>query len=470
MEIVYQFNRDWKDIDGLIFCLRSYKRKMGTGIGTGSVEYLRTLFLTIPYCRDIYRGKGERDLSYRLIYAWYQVFPILAIKALHLWFDKGNCGGMIGSWCDVKYFCLFMEKISPYGLYDPLVAIVIGIANRQLRRDLVYLESNVSKWIVRECNHPELFSLFVQDWFRKDGLVENKRKVYRQMISGLSLRIPKYGFKARFSGIVKKKILNENLMAQKILEMPSLSVGEYVRAVVEGGLLHEIGHGMKEEMKEEMKEGIDDGLRYWIDYEWKRLVRTFPVGCHVGIAIVDLDLGIGLEALYNSLGFACIIAMKMKTNRILLAGSVPICIDISECNGFCSMIRLLWGHCENRGKSSMKDMGFLINEAGVVFAQSGLKIFVFSDRYFFNSFEIFSGDIIFWDMGSQDLSFGPFENNKNITYMSGYNSGLIRPFLEEDTDMKDDGKVEGDFLSRLLKTQYRVWNDSFDEFMGHIIG
>ena len=465
MEIVYQFNRDWKDIDGLIFCLRSYKRKMGTGTGTGtgtgSVEYLRTLFLTIPYCRDIYRGKGERDLSYRLIYAWYQVFPILAIKALHMLFDRENGGSMVGSWCDVKYFCLFMEKISPYGLYDPLVAIVIRIANRQLRRDLVCLESNVAKWIVRESKYPELFSLFVQDWFRKEPSVENKRKVYRQMISGLSLRIPKYGFKARFSGIVKKKILNENLMAQKILELPSLPIGDYVRAVVEGGLLYEIGDGINE--------GINDGLRYWIDYEWKRLIRTFPVGCHVGIAIVDLDLGIGLEALYNSLGFACLIAMKMKTNRILLAGSVPICIDISECNGFCSMIRLLWGHCENRGKSSMKDMGFLINEAGVVFSQSGLKIFVFSDRYFCNSFEIFSGDIIFWDMGSQDLSFGPFENNKNITYMSGYNSGLIRPFLEEDTDMKDDGKVEGDFLSRLLKTQYRVWNDSFDEFMGNII-
>ena len=449
MELINEmaFNREWKDVNELIFCLRSYKRKIKD---EQTIQRLRTLFLMIPYCRDIYRGKGERDLSYRMIYAWYQVFPILALKALHLWFDKGNCGGMIGSWCDVKYFCLFMEKISPYGLYDPLVAIVIRIANRQLRRDLVYLESNVAKWIVRECNHPELFSLFVLDWFRKDGRVENKRKVYRQMITGLSLRLPKYGFKARFSGIVKKKILNENFMAQNMLEMPSLSVGEYVRAVVEGGFFtSEIG--------------------FWIDYEWKRLMRTFPMGCHVGIAVVDLDLGIGLEALYNSLGFACIIAMKMKTGRVLLAGSVPICIDVSECDGFCSMIRLLWSHCEHRGISSMPDMGFLIRESTRLFSQGVLKIFVFSDKCLCNSFGDSSGDIIFWDMGSRNSSFGPFENiTTNITYMSGYNSGLIRPFIED--DLLNGGSLgrDGNWLDGLLKRQYVSWNGFFDVFISRV--
>jgi len=447
MELINEmaFNREWKDIDGLIFCLRTYKRKIRDGHMN---ERLRTLFLMIPYCRDIYRGKGERDLSYRIIYAWYQVFPILAIHALHLWFDKGNCGAMIGSWCDVKYFCLFMEKISPYGLYDPMVDIVIRIANRQLRRDLVYLESNVAKWIVRECNHPELFSLFVQDWFRKNGPVENKKKAYRQMISGLSSRLPKYGFKARFSGIVKKRSMNENFMALKFLEMPSLSVGEYVRAVVEGG------------------DSVDE-MGCWLDHEWRRLMRTFPTGCHVGIAVVDLDLGIGLEALYNSLGFACIIAMKMKTSRILLAGSVPICIDVSECDGFCSMIQLLWSHCENRGKSSMSDMGFLIKESTRLFSQGVLKIFIFSDKCnsIVDSFGDSYGDIIFWDMGSRDSS---FENiQKGITYMSGYTSGLIRPFIEyfDSTEVNDEN---GNFLDTLLKRQYTSWNGLFDVFINQI--
>ena len=344
-----------------------------------------------------------------------------------------------------------MEKISPYGLYDPLVSIVIRIANRQLRRDLVYLESNVAKWIVRECHHPELFSLFVQDWFRKSGChIENKRKVYRQMITGLSLRLPKYGFKARFSGIVKKMILNENFMAQKILEMPSLSVGEYVRAVVEGD-----------------SGDSSDGFGFWIDHEWKRLMRTFPMSCHVGIAVVDLDLGIGLEALYNSLGFACIIAMKMKTGRILLAGSVPICIDVSECHGFSSMIRLLWSHCEDRWISSMSDMGFLISESTRLLSQEVLKIFVFSDKCLCNSFGDSAGDIIFWDMGSRDSSFGPFENSKNITYMSGYNSGLIRPFIEPflSTEVND---LDGNFLDGLLKRQYVSWNSWFDVFISRI--
>jgi hypothetical protein len=235
-----------------------------------------------------------------------------------------------------------------------------------------------------------------------------------------------------------------------MLEMPSLSVGEYVRAVVEGGF-------------------FTSEMGFWIDYEWKRLMRTFPMGCHVGIAVVDLDLGIGLEALYNSLGFACIIAMKMKTGRILLAGSVPICIDVSECDGFCSMIRLLWSHCEPRGISSMPDMGFLIRESTRLFSQGVLKIFVFSDKCLCNSFGNSSGDIVFWDMGSRNSSFGPFENiTTNITYMSGYNSGLIRPFIED--DLLNGGSLGGDrnWLDGLLKRQYVSWNGVFDVFISRV--
>jgi hypothetical protein len=445
------FNREWKDIDGLIFSLRSYKKRLRHG---ETIECLRTLFLMIPYCRDIYRGKGERDLSYRLIYAWYQVFPILAIKSLHLLFDK-TTGYMIGSWCDVKYFCLFIEKISPYGLYDPLVSIMIRIANRQLRSDLENLESNIAKWIVRECHHTELFSLFVKDWFRKSSChLENKKKIYRQMISGLSSRLPKYGFNARFSGIIKNKVLKENMMVQHISEMPSLPIGNYVKAVVEGTFTYG------------MEIGTDHRIRCWIEYEWNKLLRTFLNICNVGIAVIDLDLTISKEALYNSIGFACLIAIKMKTYRILLAGSVPICIDISECDGFCSMVELLWSHCENRGKSCMIGMRGVIKESIRLFPSTlfgGLRVFIFSDKFVGDLFEDLFEDvkIIFWDIGSLN-SINSLDKNDFI-YMSGYNSGLIRPFFEENVSTTDVGIPKPcSFIQNYIKLQYSKWNEFFE--------
>lgn len=526
MEVFHIFNRGWKDTDGLIFCLRSCKRKMNEArMNEGRIdrnyiiESLRTLFLMIPYSRDLYLGKGERDLSYRMIYAWYQVFPILAIKALHMLFDKtGGDGGdrgygyIIGSWCDVKYFCLFIEKISSYGLYDPLISIMIRLANRQLKRDLGFLESNVAKWIVRECNHPELFSFFVQDWFRKDGYVENKKKKYRKIVSGLSSKLSQYEmtcsnmdfqrvsnlrcYKAKFSAIVKKKILRKNSAIQRNVEMPSIDIGLYVRFVVEGVILQNFSFNMPtssaENVEKNVEKNIEDNcleeLVSWIDHEWKKLMKTFPMGSYIGIAIVDLDLTIDREALYNSLGFACLIAMKMKTNRILLAGSIPICIDISECNGFCSMIQLLWGYCENRGKSSISEMGFVLKEAVrlVVPSSDVLRLFIFSDKltpswilhsqtdisnnkkcsHFFDHV-----DIVFWDVGSGHS--GEVDVvEKDIIYMAGFNSGLIRPFFDENIKEISDDKRNVDkncFLSGLLKRQYTKWNDFFDEFMNKIV-
>jgi hypothetical protein len=115
----------------------------------------------------------------------------------------------------------------------------------------------------------------------------------------------------------------------------------------------------------------------------------------------------------------------------------------------------------------MPDMGFIIRESTRLFSQGILKIFVFSDKCLCDSFGDSTGDIIFWDMGSLDSSFGPFENSKNITYISGYNSGLIRPFIEPSlsTEVND---LDGNFLDRLLKRQYISWNSWFDVFISRV--
>jgi hypothetical protein len=417
MEMEMDMDMDM-DLVSVIDKLRSYKKNKMDGMAR-----LKDFFVSIANCRDIYNGMGQRDLSYRMIYDLYQVFPVLAIKALYL-----TVGTVVGSWCDVKYFCLFIEKISPDGFYDPLIEVVIRIANRQLKLDLAVEDggviSNVAKWIPRECHHPELFGLFVRDWFQlsNNECWSGHKKSYRKMIVGLCSRISLDGYKIKFSKIISKKPLLMNFSG--IFSMPSLPIGEYVRAVLEGA----------------------DSV--WINYEWRKLMRTVGFTGKKGIAVVDLDSGIRLRDLYDALGFACLISEKMGIGRILLGGSVPICVDVSVCLNFDEKVRLLWGYCEMRGEGSMNSVMKVLKRGEWMVPD--LRVFVFS-----KSFEMGVQDsgieYIFWKFsGSYN-----FEGNGN--YMLGSCSGAIKKFL-----------YSGSQQEWMLNT-YFEWFEYFERFSMNVI-
>lgn len=392
---------------------------------------LRTLFLMIPYCRDIILGKGERDITYRMIYTWYQVFPVLALKAVHLLFPMRNGFPPIGSWCDVKYFCLFIEKISPLGLYDPLIAVVVSIANRQLYLDLCIIDkcpidkcpidnsiSNVSKWIPRESHHSELFSIFVRDWFSLHYVDSGKKKLYRQIISRLS----SYSISS--------------------VDIPSVTkfIGEYVRSAIrcisfDSDVTFQI---------------IGD-----INEKWNRLLRTFSVGPS-GLPIVDIDISLSDEQLFHSLGFACLIAQKMGLNRILLAGPSLLCVDISDCDGFVSIISLLWSHCEIRGKSNLT-LALSSIESGLD-PDLSLRLFIFSNKFDCDwNILLKTREIVLWNVCHFSTSVS--DNDDTFIHMSGYSPNLMRPFFASDKFS----------LECLLHTQYPEWVDYFDLFIQNVL-
>ena len=396
---------------------------------------LRTLFLMIPYCRDIILGKGERDITYRMIYTWYQVFPVIALKAIHLLFPMRNGFPPIGSWCDVKYFCLFIEKISPLGLYDPLIAVVVSIANRQLYIDLCLIDkcpidkcpidnsiSNVCKWIPRESHHSELFSIFVRDWFSLHYVDSGKKKLYRQIISRLSC-------------------LNNNdiLTIDKPIDKPFVNstrfIGEYVRSAIRCI-------------------SIDSDVPY-INENWNRMLRTFSVGPS-GLPIVDIDISLSDEQLFHSLGFACLIAQKMGLKRILLAGPSLLCVDISDCDGFVSIISLLWSHCEIRGKSNLT-LALSSIESGLD-PDLSLRLFIFSNKFDYDlSILVKKREIVLWNISTFSTSVS--DDEEAFIYMSGYSPNLMRPFFTSDKFS----------FERLLYTQYPEWVDYFDLFIENVL-
>jgi len=454
MEILYNFNRDWTDSDKLIHILCDYKKKIITNKlsddmwCTDSIESLKTLFLMIPYCRDIFFGKGERDLSYRIIYAWYQVFPVLAIKAIHFFLLPRKGLPCITSWCDIKYFCLFIQKISPLGLYDPLIEIVVNIANRQLWNDMFSdgFVTNISKWIPREKNHPELFSVFVSNWFPLKPITSVKKKLYRQMISSLCSRIHCLnGYRGMF---LQGSETSNNLG----LSFPSMFIGEYVRKAIQI-----------------IKEGSHIDKINWLNKQWKRMTNIFSNGSN-GLAVVDTDISISDDKLFHSLGFACFIAEKMKLKRILLAGSVTTFLDISQCNGFVSIISLLWSYCEIRGKSNLASSLNSVKSGLKYIFDESFNLFIFSEKFDFNWRTFLDsikekGKVIFWNMGSLftipvDFYICPDKENPidDFIYMSGYAPGLMSPFCKSSPFIFTD----------VLNEQYPDWIEYYDLFINEV--
>lgn len=124
-----------------------------------TMNYLAILYQMIGYTRDIYSGKGERLLSYMMIYVWNRYFPSLAEFALKCFLVLENDNQLpFGSWKDFKYFCKYCKQY-PNANDDTntrnLIQCGIYYVNRQLKKDhenakAGYPVSLVAKWVPRE--------------------------------------------------------------------------------------------------------------------------------------------------------------------------------------------------------------------------------------------------------------------------------------------------------------------------------
>jgi hypothetical protein len=169
---------------------------------TGYMTYIELLFCMIAHTRDIAFGRGERDITYGMIYTWYCIFPVLAVYALEIIIqssDKQNLA--YGSWKDIARLCHYVRKETNNDQH-PLILTAIEIANRQLKRDFHNNSaiSNVSKWIPREGSKRDwLYDMFVKDFFprmhRRGDSFETRLRTfswhkakYRKILSQLNSR------------------------------------------------------------------------------------------------------------------------------------------------------------------------------------------------------------------------------------------------------------------------------------------
>jgi hypothetical protein len=96
-------------------------------------HYLCILYKMIGQTRDIIDGKGEYNLTYMMIYAWYDFYPDLAKFILYNLVISETGDHPYGSWKDMKYFCNYCKNKG--NSYHPLINECINICNSQLRWD-----------------------------------------------------------------------------------------------------------------------------------------------------------------------------------------------------------------------------------------------------------------------------------------------------------------------------------------------
>ena len=159
-------------------------------------ELIVTLYKLIGQTRDIVDGKGEYQLSYRLLIEWYNFYPESS-KFLVNCFVNNEYEHPYGSWKDVRCIADMCDDIDRR---HPLISYCVHLINTQLRKDAeitnINLISLVSKWIPREkSKYRWLYERLAEDYFKEYMVVPSARASnkcythYRKLISSLNKQI-----------------------------------------------------------------------------------------------------------------------------------------------------------------------------------------------------------------------------------------------------------------------------------------
>ncbi len=347
-------------LDGLIIESRNKINSMFVTDQIEGKEAIIMIYKIIGQTRDIYGGKGERDLAYMMVRVWYDYFPDAAIYAVEL-FVKESSGEkrQYGSWRDIKYFCNYCKND---GLKEthPLIIAALLMLNKQLAKDIQLLDSGsgnkddisyAAKWVPREksakfgwqfdilaeCFFAEYFKSASSSSDYKNATTKAKMN-YRKMVSKINrfLETPQITMcndlwdNLFLRNLTSRTILNnqnallnvnkrgeERYFAQDRVEC-ALQFGDYIDTLdMKNGRIK----GRQIELYEFVKlayslieNKIIDTRIYekkinLLNFMWRDYIENIgPI--KDSIAFIDFSIDIDETALFNAIGLACIIAQK----------------------------------------------------------------------------------------------------------------------------------------------------------------
>ena len=370
------------------------------------IQILDAFYCLLFYTRDMYEGKGERTLSYLLVMGFYDVYPVLAIYALHEFVRNSHkslnmedyesvSSHAIGSWKDMIAICGFLREYSNRGDKHPLINTCIEMVVLQLIKDYntwkfsiramnpQYI-SNVAKWIPREHKKYDwLFERFVACW---------AKKVYPHILNSAITPESRERATTKCKQLFRKQIsyLNKQLQTPEIrmaqckwdaIDPLHIPIGTYMKHFYKlndgGGGLHNADRYIEQPsitgvfpsfgflIKNAIRlladcDGADDSTgtgagtggrdraRDQLNAQWKRCMNQFQPGAfQFAIPILDVSSSMQQtdpEAFYNAIGLAMTIACKSSIeSRIIAIASSPVWIQWERTDSFMDIIENIFG-------------------------------------------------------------------------------------------------------------------------------
>lgn len=462
---------------------------IGTLVKHNMTTYIQTLYKLLYQTRDCLSGKGERDIYYAFICAFYKYYPRQTMYAFH------NMCMYFGSWADIKYFCRFVKD---FNLIDEnskqiLTYCAIDILIYQFDLDYynweqhfnLYLQrktekrpyapdiiSFVAKWIPRESNSfGWLYEKIVERYYHIHvPYVENSyvsiKSEFRKKVSRLSreLRTSQiFMCEKKYDQVVPKTVTLQTMIRESNSLMnckSDESFNECCETFYNYVDLDEQNENYKKSLNISVGMLVKKGFRLLgqrydksTEYQmkmlnniWNKIVKSISYSLSI-IPIVDVSG----EQKYNSIGLGILIAQVSTFKKIIVAESE---FDVITLNDDCFVDNL-------RKFFDYKTIFFNIKGMMSSLFKKHNKTYVDKMQYVVLSSEINimknhdltnvydkNVSIVFWNVFSNSDSIFPLFVN-NYTYVSGTSCKLIH-FLRTINDKHDNAHGHYSILCNYL--------------------
>jgi hypothetical protein len=406
------------------------------------ISYFILLYKLIVYTRDIFSGKGERDLTYMMIEIWYKYFPILAKYMLEIIPEN------YGSWKDLKYFCKYTN-------HDICIDYCIELWNNQLEKDVKEDEngkiSMVSKWIPREKSaFGWLFEKSAIEWnsrtYSNLPINQNQiKKEYRKIISSLNRKIDTPQIKEtqrKWSKIIPENISittkskqyntfmnkTQNIKPDRIQCQSNFENYFSIISSLQTSTDYRSSMRIKSfQLGEYIKNPHIQNQKYWNEIK-KDILQTKTRNNlnHFLLPIINISITNNDEYI-DAIGIGCMISeISRIKNRVIVYDQNASWINLTGCD-LENKIKKIKARTVLKGNSNIWSAIELIKEAK---PDKNIIMVIISDFSIEKIDELEKseiGNIIFWNIGSKIPIFQI--PRKNIV-ISGTSSSTINNILE----------------------------------------
>jgi hypothetical protein len=351
------------------------------------VQYLELFYRMLAQTRDISNGKGEHELSYMMILAFYEVFPALAIYAIHRFCKPIEQAGAFGSWRDIKYLCNHIRLYSSKKENHELIKICVELMNSQLKKDIESWKfsvnagsrnhiSNVAKWIPREKKKFNwLFEMLVIDWIKTNksymfanttdswfSALTKAKRIYRKKVAFLNRVLDTTEIKQCSQNI--EEIDPKNLTCHATMKNRSLIYTSNMKGqrnfTQNTDLVsnhYPVGFFVREAMllcKNSNDHKYEINL---LNNQWSWFSKTIPTyDFENTLPILDVSADMqkyDSNAFYTAIGYAIIMAERSSFGkRILAVDHQPVWINFESNENFVTIVENILNQLKSKSNTT----------------------------------------------------------------------------------------------------------------------